>query len=124
MVYKIISKFMLFVCPLLEGDKILFVISVLQKVSSPVTFTIATAQDLMFPSLASFDWRIDIKSASDSVAQMSIPTVLVQMDVDTPKQHVDDENGRRVVTFEMTNEMLSTMLEGMRFVRVHLANIK
>ena len=35
------------------------------------------------PRLKSFDWRIDIKTASDGCAQMSQPTCLVQMQVRT-----------------------------------------
>ncbi|KAH3763204.1 hypothetical protein Pelo_4982 [Pelomyxa schiedti] len=74
------------------------------------------------PKLRKFDWRIDVRSASDTMARMSVPCVLVQMEVETPKTHVTPANAtaaaaeqpdhNRVVTFELTKESLNAMLEG------------
>lgn len=84
------------------------------------------------PRLQGFDWRIDVRSASDSVARMAVPSVIVQMDVQKQrmgKQNVGDEkeggeNGNsRVVTFELNRETLETMLDGLIFVRDQLASI-
>ena len=36
---------------------------------------------LSLPKLKEFDWRIDIKSASDTMARLSMPTAIVQMKV-------------------------------------------
>ena len=33
------------------------------------------------PRLQEFDWRLDLKSASDTMHRMSVPTVLVQLKV-------------------------------------------
>jgi hypothetical protein len=33
------------------------------------------------PRLQDFDWRIDVKRASDTMSNMSVPTVLVQLEV-------------------------------------------
>ena len=58
----------------------------LQKlVVSVVASNLATWRDLSsnnelsLPTLKEFDWRIDIKTSSDKVARMSVPTALVQV---------------------------------------------
>ena len=33
------------------------------------------------PRLIDFDWRVDVKTSSDSVTRMAVPTCLVQMKV-------------------------------------------
>lgn len=38
------------------------------------------------PHLVDFDWRVDVKTSSDSVARMAQPTCLVQMKV--PETHL------------------------------------
>ena len=86
------------------------------------------------PRLQGFDWRVDVRSASDSVARMAVPSVIVQMDVQKQrmgKPTEDDNNGEqqqqqqqnRVVTFELNRETLETMLDGLIFVRDQLASI-
>ena len=35
------------------------------------------------PRLIDFDWRVDVKTSSDSVTRMAVPTCLVQMKVTT-----------------------------------------
>jgi len=38
--------------------------------------------DLVFlPRLVDFDWRVDIKTSSDSLSRMSVPTCLLQLQV-------------------------------------------
>lgn len=39
------------------------------------------SSQISLPKLEEFDWRVDIKSASDLVGQISVPTVLVSMKV-------------------------------------------
>ena len=39
------------------------------------------ANQVSIPRLVEFDWRIDVKRASENVAAMSVPTVLVQLQV-------------------------------------------
>ena len=33
------------------------------------------------PKLADFDWRVDVKTSSDAITRMSMPTCLVQLKV-------------------------------------------
>ena len=37
------------------------------------------------PRLIDFDWRVDVKTSSDSVMRMAVPTCLVQMKVSDMK---------------------------------------
>ena len=37
------------------------------------------SHQISLPKLEEFDWRVDIKSASDLIGQISVPTVLVAM---------------------------------------------
>eukprot|EP00727_Mastigamoeba_balamuthi_P012043 m51a1_g7461 hypothetical protein (306) ;mRNA; r:149423-150508 len=80
----------------------------------------AAGQGLVQPSLPrleGLDWRVDIRSASDAVARMAAPTVLVQMRVQ------GEEERQRLVTFELSKESLTTMLDGLKFVRDQLDGI-
>ena len=83
------------------------------------------------PSLPRFegiDWRVDVRSASDTVSRMSVPTVLVQMRVQNSYNgEIPPAEGQavaqRLVTFELNKETLATMLDGLVFVRDQLASI-
>jgi COMM domain containing 9 len=72
----------------------------------------ALRSQISLPRLNSIDWRIDIKSASERAPAMSVPAVLVQLDVDS-----------RVVNFELTQEALSAMLDGLSKIRDQLGSI-
>jgi len=90
-----------------------------------------TATRKLGPSLPRFegiDWRVDVRSASDTVSRMSVPTVLVQMRVQNSYNgEVPPAEGQavaqRLVTFELNKETLATMLDGLVFVRDQLASI-
>ena len=47
------------------------------------------------PRLREIDWRIDIKSASDGAARISVPTVIVQLAVEDAKK--DDGKDNKLV---------------------------
>jgi len=93
--------------------------------------TVPTATRKLGPSLPRFegiDWRVDVRSASDTVSRMSVPTVLVQMRVQNSYNgEVPPAEGQavaqRLVTFELNKETLATMLDGLVFVRDQLASI-
>jgi len=93
--------------------------------------SIPTATRKLGPSLPRFegiDWRVDVRSASDTVSRMSVPTVLVQMRVQNSYNgEVPPAEGQavsqRLVTFELNKETLATMLDGLVFVRDQLAAI-
>lgn len=46
--------------------------------SWPVPFAVS------LPRLVDLDWRVDIKTSSDSISRMAVPTCLLQMKVRPP----------------------------------------
>ena len=42
------------------------------------------------PRLVDFDWRVDVKTASDSASRMAQPTCLVQMKVHVAKGNTEN----------------------------------
>jgi hypothetical protein len=76
------------------------------------------------PRLQEFDWRLDLKSASDSMHRMNVPTVLVQLKIkDTPTKLTEEPSTSNVV-FEMSKEALETMLEGLGQIRDQLSGLQ
>eukprot|EP00035_Acanthoeca_spectabilis_P022158 m.442309 g.442309 ORF g.442309 m.442309 type:complete len:194 (-) comp18785_c0_seq1:217-798(-) len=73
----------------------------------------SAGNELSLPALKEFDWRIDIKTASDKVSRMSAPTALVQMKVEEVATRADELAPLRVVDFEVSKDTLGVMLDGM-----------
>lgn len=80
------------------------------------------ANTISLPKLAEIDWRIDVKSASER-GRMSVPTVLVQLQVEKSPSRVDEETQHENVTFELDRATLETMLEGLGRIRDQLNTI-
>lgn len=74
---------------------------------------------ISLPKLKSLDWRIDIKTASESNQQMSVPTLLVQLAVEDSA--VEDTS--KLVQFELTPATLDSMLDGLSKIRSQLGAI-
>jgi COMM domain containing 9 len=84
------------------------------------------------PKLKSFDWRIDVQTGSNYVSEMSVPCVLVQMEVEkeqtsnhTPFSFSREINSKKddqieTITFELSQASLATMLEGLGKIRDQL----
>jgi hypothetical protein len=66
------------------------------------------------------DWRVDVKTASDSAAQMSVPTVLMRLTLAGDQQA---GGSNEPVTFELTRDALKTLLESMTKIRSQLQSI-
>ena len=85
------------------------------------------ASIMSMPSLPKFvdvDWRVDVKSATEQVGRMAVPTVLV--DLKTRQQPVSTGMvpGTETVSFELSKEALDTMVDGLGRIREQLGNIK
>ena len=72
---------------------------------------------ISLPKLKSFNWRMDIKNASQSMNNISVPTVLVQL-------VVDDNGSDRAITLELNRETLNVMLMGLGKIRDQLNQLK
>ncbi|XP_062509816.1 COMM domain-containing protein 9-like [Corticium candelabrum] len=75
------------------------------------------------PRLQDFDWRIDIKSSANSMARMSVPTCIVQMQVQETPRDVETMASRKNVNIEFTKETLETMLDGLGKIRDQLSSV-
>merc|ERR1712232_1141837 len=69
---------------------------------------------ISLPKLEAFDWRVDIKSASDLIGQISVPSLLVAIKV---TDSLNKEQPTEIVNFELSRESLSAMLEGLGKIR-------
>lgn len=93
------------------------------------------------PRLVDFDWKVNIKSSSDSVSRMAAPTCLVQMNV-RPRPYTytppDKRYWRQVqsnpestkemanvrsINVEFNKETLETMLDGLGKIRDQLSSV-
>ena len=52
-----------------------------QIVRQTVTFPFLYFDPASLPKLQEFDWRIDVKTSSDTISRMSAPTCLLQLKV-------------------------------------------
>uniref|UniRef100_A0A6B2LPW6 COMM domain-containing protein n=1 Tax=Arcella intermedia TaxID=1963864 RepID=A0A6B2LPW6_9EUKA len=75
------------------------------------------------PRLQNIDWRIDIKTASDQIARMSAPSVIVQLQVEETLKKVDQKPGLRNINFELTKDALEVMMEGLQQIKKQLDSL-
>lgn len=80
-------------------------------------------QQLSLPRLIKTDWRIDITSASEASPQLSVPTVLVELQVEEERTR-EGENKVKSVNFELDKETLQTMLAGLGKIRDQLNSLQ
>ncbi|XP_041052713.1 COMM domain-containing protein 9 isoform X3 [Carcharodon carcharias] len=81
------------------------------------------ANQISLPHLIDMDWRVDIKTSSDNINRMAVPTCLLQMKIQ------DDINACRggpiisTVSLELSKEKLDTMLDGLSRIRDQLSAV-
>jgi hypothetical protein len=75
------------------------------------------------PKLQEFDWRVDVKTSSDTIARMSAPTCLLQLKVQQSPSNTQDMVPAENVTVELSKETLETMLDGLGMIRDQLASV-
>ncbi|XP_036896415.1 COMM domain-containing protein 9 [Sturnira hondurensis] len=83
--------------------------------------TEAQADLISLPRLVDLDWRVDIKTASDSISRMAVPTCLLQMKVQEDPSLCGDKPCVSAVTMELSKETLDTMLDGLGRIRDQLS---
>ncbi|EGC35385.1 hypothetical protein DICPUDRAFT_87892 [Dictyostelium purpureum] len=83
------------------------------------------------PRMVSLDWRMDIKTSSDVMSRMNVPSVLFKLEVEDKntdkklnQEEDDDEKKTKTVIFELNKETINTMLESLEFVKNQLDSIK
>lgn len=59
-------------------------------------------QTVSLPRLVDVDWRVDLKTASDAVSNMNVPSTVVALRVEEQPQHREEVPGVRHVKFELS----------------------
>ncbi|XP_064432699.1 COMM domain-containing protein 9 isoform X1 [Mirounga angustirostris] len=85
--------------------------------------TEAQAHQISLPRLVDLDWRVDIKTSSDSISRMAVPTCLLQMKIQEDPSLCGDKPSISVVTVELSKETLDTMLDGLGRIRDQLSAV-
>ncbi|KAF0874934.1 COMD9 protein, partial [Crocuta crocuta] len=75
------------------------------------------------PRLVDLDWRVDIKTSSDSISRMAVPTCLLQMKIREDPSLCGDKPAVSAVTVELSKETLDTMLDGLGRIRDQLSAV-
>ena len=83
----------------------------------PLWRTVSTRQMVSLPRLLDVDWRVDVKTASGHMSNLAIPTALVDLKVQAQPTTSGMMPKTQVVSFEMSRETVSTMLEGLHKIR-------
>mmetsp|Transcript_59067 Transcript_59067/g.121041 ORF Transcript_59067/g.121041 Transcript_59067/m.121041 type:complete len:202 (+) Transcript_59067:207-812(+) len=73
--------------------------------------------------LLDMDWRVDIKTSSDSLARMAVPTCLLELQVQEAASRVGEMGGVETLSLELNKEALATMLEGLNKIRSQLSDV-
>ncbi|XP_033752057.1 COMM domain-containing protein 9-like isoform X2 [Pecten maximus] len=83
----------------------------------------ALNNQVSLPRLVDFDWRVDIKTSSDTITRMSVPTCVLQMKVQENATEVDQIPEVEHVNVELSKETLDTMLDGLSKIRDQLSSV-
>ncbi|NXA82474.1 COMD9 protein, partial [Thryothorus ludovicianus] len=75
------------------------------------------------PRLVDMDWRVDIKTSSDSIARMAVPTCLLQLKIQEDAALCGNNPVVSALTVELSKETLDTMLEGLGRIRDQLSAV-
>lgn len=80
----------------------------------------AAIEDLVgLPRLSDFNWRVDIKSASNRINRMSEPTCFVQIEVDERRKR-DGEMASRSMAVEFDQDQMNNMVEALDKIKNQL----
>uniref|UniRef100_A0A8C8RT30 COMM domain containing 9 n=1 Tax=Pelusios castaneus TaxID=367368 RepID=A0A8C8RT30_9SAUR len=83
----------------------------------------AQSNQISLPRLVDMDWRVDIKTSSDSIGRMAVPTCLLQLKIQEDATLCGDSPVISAVTVELNKETLDTMLDGLGRIRDQLSAV-
>ncbi|XP_060763990.1 COMM domain-containing protein 9 [Neoarius graeffei] len=82
----------------------------------------ALSNQISLPRLVDLEWRVDMKTASDSVSRMAVPTCILHMKIQDGGSMSSSIN-ESSVTVELSKETLDTMLDGLGRIRDQLSAV-
>ncbi|KAJ7344625.1 hypothetical protein JRQ81_000575 [Phrynocephalus forsythii] len=83
----------------------------------------AQANQISLPRLLDMDWRVDIKTSSDSVSRMAVPTCLLQLKIQEDPALCGNDFETSTLMVEVNKQTLDTMLDGLGRIRDQLSAI-
>ncbi|XP_069714031.1 COMM domain-containing protein 9 isoform X3 [Phaenicophaeus curvirostris] len=83
----------------------------------------AEASQISLPRLVDMDWRVDIKTSSDSISRMAVPTCLLQLKIQEDVALCGNSPVVSALTLELSKETLDTMLESLGRIRDQLSAV-
>ncbi|XP_074853608.1 COMM domain-containing protein 9 isoform X2 [Carettochelys insculpta] len=83
----------------------------------------AQSSQICLPRLVDMDWRVDIKTSSDSIGRMAVPTCLLQLKIQEDPALCGDNPVVSAVTVELNKETVDTMLDGLGRIRDQLSAV-
>lgn len=89
----------------------------------PLWRTNAINQQVSLPKLIDFDWRVDVKTSSSVISRMSMPTCIIQLQVQENAVEQNSMPSVRRLNVELTKEKLDTMLDGLGKIRDQLSSV-
>ncbi|XP_006821404.1 COMM domain-containing protein 9-like [Saccoglossus kowalevskii] len=78
---------------------------------------------ISLPRLVDFDWRVDLKTSTDTISRMSMPTCILQLKVQETAKRVDTVPDVSSLSVELSKETLDTMLDGLSKIRDQLSSV-
>ncbi|XP_053576495.1 COMM domain-containing protein 9 [Bombina bombina] len=78
---------------------------------------------ISLPQLVDLNWRVDVKTSSDSINRMAVPTVLLQMKIQEDPELCGLELSTSTLSMELSKETLDTMLDGLGRIRDQLSAV-
>ncbi|XP_062849846.1 COMM domain-containing protein 9 [Trichomycterus rosablanca] len=82
----------------------------------------ALASQISLPQLVDMEWRVDMKTASDSVSRMAVPTCILNIKMQD-NSSVGSSTCESSVTVELSKETLDTMVDGLGRIRDQLSAV-
>ncbi|XP_054828497.1 COMM domain-containing protein 9 [Eublepharis macularius] len=81
------------------------------------------ASQISLPHLIDMDWRVDIKTSSDSVSRMVVPTCLLQLKIQEDAALCGKDLSTTALTIELNKQTVDTMLDGLGRIRDQLSAV-
>jgi hypothetical protein len=90
---------------------------------APTWKAVMAQQRIAWPRLLDMEWRVDMKSASQAVSRMSVPTVVLGLTVEEQPDNANIMPKAQTVNFELSREALATMLGGLKQIAEQLGKL-
>uniref|UniRef100_A0A8D0BDL5 COMM domain containing 9 n=1 Tax=Salvator merianae TaxID=96440 RepID=A0A8D0BDL5_SALMN len=83
----------------------------------------AQGSQISLPRLVDMDWRVDIKTSSDTINRMAVPTCLLQLKIQEDPTLCGNDFATSALTVELNKQTLDTMLDGLGRIRDQLSAV-